>query len=79
MRKYGIFLGCNYIIGRGTTLSLLVTKLFTNLCFKDIFFCWYKLKPQAFKRRYKLFSISNIDRFEKKKSGASPSKGQDQL
>ena len=38
MRKYGIFLGCNYIIGRGTTLFLLVTKLFTNLCFKDIFF-----------------------------------------
>ena len=38
MRKYSIFLGYNHIIGRGTTLSLLVTKLFTNLCFIDIFF-----------------------------------------
>ena len=40
----------NYIIGRGTTLSLLVTKLFTNLCFKDIYFLLVKTEAPIFQK-----------------------------
>ena len=45
-----VFWGHNYIIGRGTTLSLLVTKLFTNLCFKDIYFLLVKTEAPIFQK-----------------------------